>query len=416
MYYLYNNNINYKKILVNSLIILGITISIIIVIEVLLRLFFPQTLYGEPITGNNFSYMDEMLGMQYTPRARWQFFDPEYKVEYAINEHGFRDARNHLVPKSEDKLRILLLGDSFTFGQGVTYEQTWPVKTELMLENSGNHHIELVKAGVQGMDSRSEFILMKRLLKQLEIDVVVVGFLINDLYTNTLHGIEESNEIPIDHLDDEMINKNIGLKEEWSQTLKQVFIESSLSSEFHLLTLAKRMAISIDQVYCRLYIAAPNRGVWLKKKLSTEAIQKIKVTEIIFQKMARYLNSLGKKLIVVSIPQQFQVLCCEDSKKSLNIDVELYDRHFAQFAEQNDFTWITMLYHFASTNQDKNKLFYRLDGHLTPAGNDLVANVFLDKVLPTIQPFSKINASASDVLHLIDNGFESIIITGLLGW
>jgi lysophospholipase L1-like esterase len=380
MHHLKNKNINYwkKGFLVNALIILGITILIILVLEIFLRLFFPQNLYAERITGETFSYMDEMLGMQYTPRARWQFFHPEYVAEYAINEHGFRDARNYSTPKPEDNVRVLLLGDSFTFGQGVNYDQAWPVKTEKMLINQGNNSVELVKAGVQGMDSRSEFILLKRLLEKYQIDVVVVGFLINDLYTNSLYGIEESK-------DDELIDKGRRLEEEWSQTSKQVFMKGSLESEFHLLTLAKRMVISIDEVYCRLYIAAPNRGGWLNKELPKEAVEKLKVTEVIFQEMARYLNSLGKKLIVVSIPQQFQVLYYEDSQKSPSIDVELYDRHFTQFAERNHFTWITTLDNFARFNQDKSKLFYRLDGHLTPAGNDLVANAFLDEVMPIIQ-------------------------------
>lgn len=178
--------------------------------------------------------------MRYTPNARWHFKHPEYSVEYAINGQGFRDAEHHPVPKPDGELRVLLLGDSFTFGQAVNYEQTWPVIAEKLLSRSGKNHISLVKAGIQGMDTRSEFILMRRLIEDCECDAVVVGFLINDRYTNTLHGIKRHNEIIASvegngkiHDDGNQTAKN------WSATSMHTFVRANFASDFHLLNLAK---------------------------------------------------------------------------------------------------------------------------------------------------------------------------------
>ena len=376
-----------RKFVVDSLIIFGVTIGIILTLEVFLRLFYPQTLMGVPINEKVFSYLDETLGMQYVPGAKWHFSHPEYLVEYAINEHGFRDTNDHRSPNPEHKTRILLLGDSFTFGQGVNYDQTWPVLVEELLQKSGKSQFEFIKAGIQGMDSRSEFIMMQRLLEECQCDIVVVSFLINDLYTNTLHGVEINNiKSQTEGLDGESIDDKYNTSErEWYDTLQQVFLSRDNGSEFHLLTLAKRLAISVDEIYCRSYVAAPDRGKWLTTPLSDKVEKQLQITKNIFELMARYCLSLGKKLIVLSIPQQFQALCYERYKESPEIDVTLYDRYFTELAEENNFNWVSTHDEFVNINKDRDKLFYRLDGHLTPEGNEVVSQVFFNQIIPMIE-------------------------------
>lgn len=376
-----------RKVAVDSLIILGLTVAILLVLEGFLRLFLPQNLIGVAIKGKTLSYLDESLGMQYVPGAIWRLSHPEYKVQYTINERGFRDAKDHLNSKPDHKIRILLLGDSFTFGQGVNYDYIWPVLVEKRLDKAGKTQFELVKAGVQGMDTRSEFLLMQRLLDECQCDVIVVGFLINDLYTNTLHGIENSHIIPpTDEIKGNLtINKDMPSDKEWYNSLKQIFINRDTGSEFHLLTLAKRLAISFDEIYCRSYLAAPDRGEWLTMPISEKVKKQLHITEMIFKEMARYSRSQGKRLIVLSIPQQFQVLCYERYKSATEIDIAFYDRYFSVFAKENDFDWVWTLDDFVKAKLDGAKLFFRLDGHLTPKGNEVVSQVFVNKIVPMIE-------------------------------
>ncbi|MFQ5823660.1 MAG: SGNH/GDSL hydrolase family protein [bacterium] len=364
---------------------IGMSIAIIIVSEAFLRMFFPQNLVGTSIKGEQFSEMDEILGMRYVPGTRWYFTNPEYTVEYSINEYGFRDNKEHPVPKPEGTIRVLLVGDSFTFGQGVNYDQTWPVIVEKRLQESGNHHIDLVKAGIQGMDTRSEFILIKRLLEKYECDVVVVGFLINDLYTNTLYGSDENEVKSITNSSDgRILEKKKESADSWFKTAKQVFVRNDRKSNFHLLTLARRLAIANSKVYCNLYLAASNRRQWLTIPLPPKPAKKLEITKSLFEKIAAYCHSLGKKLIVLSIPQQFQVLYFDQSMKSQDIDVRFYDRYFTKIAKQKNFDWITTLDAFITSSYNKEELFYRLDGHLTLIGHQMVADVFLQEIVPML--------------------------------
>jgi hypothetical protein len=234
------------------------------------------------------------------------------------------------------------------------------------------------------MDTRSEFILMQRLLEKYQSDVVVVGFLINDLYTNTLYGIEANGEKAVTHNAEQRIVENqSAAAESWFNMARQVFIRNDREKTFHLLTLAKRTAIASGAVYCRLYFTASN-GDFLTIPLPPGPEKQLKITKVLFEKMAAYAQASGKKFLVLSIPQQSQVLCFEQSENSPIIDAAFYDRYFSDLATQHGFTWVTTLDAFQRSNHGQDKLFYRLDGHLTPAGNQIVAEVFVQKIVSLI--------------------------------
>jgi len=323
--------------------------------------------------------------MRYRPDAIWRFSHPEYDVKYSINEHGFRDAKPHPIPKPVGTTRVLLVGDSFTFGQGVNYDESWPVIVEKRIQDSGNNHIDLVKAGIQGMDTRSEYILMQRLREKYEYDMVIVGFLINDLYTNTLNGIEDSQEkARVGDVGQIMSNTSNGSVGGWAETAKRMFVDAGRNRSFHLLTLGRRIAIKSEAIYCKFYFVRADRGGFLTIPLSPVVQEKLRITTILLEKMVDYLDALGKKLIVLSIPQQAQVLCHEQVTESDGIDTAFYDRYFSDRAKEHGFTWVTTLDAFIKSNHNKNELYYRFDGHLTPAGNEVVAGLFLREVMPMI--------------------------------
>lgn len=379
-----------RKIITDIFLIIGITGIIILILEGGVRLFFPQTLRGEKLVGEKFSSRDEVLGYRYASGSKWRFLHPEYEVEYEINGDGFRDKKEYLMPKPDGIKRVLLIGDSFTFGQGVSYDKIWPVIVERQLEKAGYSHIELVKSGIQGLDTRSELILIQRLVEKYDCDIVVVGFLMNDLYTNSLHGIDALEETSLATSMEKISNGHIKdekkkAEESWSQTMKKVFIRNSWQRNFHLLILAKRFVLSNDAMYSKFYLSAPNRGEWVRMPLSEKPRRQVKVTETLFKRIADYCQSLDKQFIVFSIPQQFQVLYRDESEESSEIDIDFYDRHFMKFARENGFTWVPTLDTFTDSRFKNDELFYRLDGHLNPKGNEVAAEVFIQKVVPLLQ-------------------------------
>ena len=356
------------------------SIALIAALELTLRIFFPQTLVPTPIRGDRFSRPHQDLGMQYVPGAVWRFHHPEYTVEYAINEDGFRRPASSRPRPAGPNGRLLLLGDSFTFGQGVPYEATWGAVAEGLLRQRGMP-LDLVNAGVQGMDTRSELLMLRELAPRYRPDAVVLGFLINDLYTN----------VPLD-----TNSRPATRSTDWSRVRKEVFVRTGATQTFHLLQLARRIVTSNDALYTKLYLEAPGRGEFLRLPLSARPRDQLAVTEQLLSRFAAECRALGVPLIVLSIPQQFQVLHRVIHGAQVgDIDVAFYDRHFADLGRRVGFTWVPTLDALAEV-EEPARLYHRLDGHLTADGHAIVARVLADALNPSILRFRPATAPAPD--------------------
>ncbi len=94
------------------------------------------------------------------------------------DQRRMRYIENH-PPKRDDVFRILVVGDSYTFGTGMPEDQTYAALLEKRL--SETFTVEVVNAGVRG--NESEDILYGGLVPmmiELEPDLVVYGICLND--------------------------------------------------------------------------------------------------------------------------------------------------------------------------------------------------------------------------------------------
>jgi lysophospholipase L1-like esterase len=84
-------------------------------------------------------------------------------------------------PRPEGSLRILLLGDSVTFGYGLPESQTIGARLGARLADvTPGRALEIVNGGVPGYSSRQGLTLLERLGPRLSPDVVIVCFGFND--------------------------------------------------------------------------------------------------------------------------------------------------------------------------------------------------------------------------------------------
>ena len=121
-----------------------------------------------------------------------------------INKMGFRE-RNFDLKKPKGVFRILVFGDSLTFGVGVNKDHRYTELLETMLnlgkENSPESYVtgidrmlndkqyikkfEVINFGMPGYEADQERELMESVLKIVECDLVIVGFCCNDLNMTT---------------------------------------------------------------------------------------------------------------------------------------------------------------------------------------------------------------------------------------
>jgi lysophospholipase L1-like esterase len=99
-------------------------------------------------------------------------------VHLQINSLGFRGPEV-IQPKPADRLRLLVLGDSITMGEGVEDEETYVRRLELALRE-GTPGVDVVNGGVGDTGTREQIDLLKERGLALDPDVIIVGFYLND--------------------------------------------------------------------------------------------------------------------------------------------------------------------------------------------------------------------------------------------
>ena len=100
--------------------------------------------------------------------------------DISLNTEGFRD-REFSGTKPEGAFRVVCLGDSWTFGANVGQEQTYPRQLEARLrELFPERRVEVLNLGVLGYTSFQGLQLLKQRALQLDPDLVVIGFGMND--------------------------------------------------------------------------------------------------------------------------------------------------------------------------------------------------------------------------------------------
>jgi len=102
-----------------------------------------------------------------------------------INSDGFRD-REFSIQKPKGTYRIIALGDSMTFDWGLNIEDTWPKQLENKLNTLNNGiNYEVLNFGVPGYNTFGEVEMFKERGMKYNPDMIILGFLYNDIVNNT---------------------------------------------------------------------------------------------------------------------------------------------------------------------------------------------------------------------------------------
>ena len=118
---------------------------------------------------------DPKIGHEHTPGTNAHLMG----VDVAINADGLRNGDVE-VAKPSDVTRVLMLGDSITFGWGVPFDQTMSQVLERELNDRGGQLFEVINTGVGNYNTAMEANYFFRRGKAFAPDVVVLNYFIND--------------------------------------------------------------------------------------------------------------------------------------------------------------------------------------------------------------------------------------------
>jgi hypothetical protein len=120
---------------------------------------------------NPLKVLDDRLGWTYYANRRSD------KGLYCTKELGIRGScADGASSNRVDKYRIALVGDSFTFGQEVPYEESWGGR----LEESLKPDVRVLNFGVTGYSVAQAFLRYERDVRPLHPDVVILGVINSD--------------------------------------------------------------------------------------------------------------------------------------------------------------------------------------------------------------------------------------------
>jgi hypothetical protein len=133
---------------------------------------------------------DPELLIRYTPRGRRLVPGAHVRilkhrlsgldVDMQINSLGFR-ARELSPHKSPEEFRVLVLGDSITWGDYLLTDEVYVERAERLLNPSPDGRcVELINAGVGDIGTREEMDILEESGLAVQPDLVVVGFYLND--------------------------------------------------------------------------------------------------------------------------------------------------------------------------------------------------------------------------------------------
>jgi hypothetical protein len=301
------------------------------------------------------------------------------------NSQGFRD-RERSVERGSVRFRALAVGDSQTYGAGVTYDETFSALLESRLRGA-EPTAEVLNLGVPGWEPPEELHLLTVYGMQFRPDVVLMNFYVgNDVIRrrgayweqpivvagqsyyvhatgNRIHDLMSPDRWFLYHHMNYVIRIGTLSFNRWRQAAVQ---ESD-----HGITLRTRQGYlqELDERTDIYLVEEPDeiRLQW-EKTLRTLAGFK-QVTE-----------ERGGRLILVLIPDHVQVdqrlrgeFLAARGQAPSRFDFELPQRRLKDWGHANGVTTVDLLPAFREAGQAE-PLYFETDLHLTVAGHRCVAN------------------------------------------
>jgi lysophospholipase L1-like esterase len=112
------------------------------------------------------------------PNTDMRDVETDWDITYHSNSQGLRDDE-YTAAKPDGTIRIVVIGDSFTFGQGCQRGEIFPDLLEARL-NAAGYHAQVINVSHVGIGPESYFVLLQSIALKYRPDVVVLNTFGND--------------------------------------------------------------------------------------------------------------------------------------------------------------------------------------------------------------------------------------------
>ncbi|MCZ6594938.1 MAG: SGNH/GDSL hydrolase family protein, partial [Bacteroidetes bacterium] len=280
----------------------------------------------------------------------------EYHVELSTNSYGLRD-REYPLNKDSDTFRILILGDSYTFGWGVKIERIFPklVEQDLNLEYT-KPRVGVINCGVYGYGTQHQYKFMRKYGYRLKPDLVIIAM-------DFLHDIRKNNADYYYFDADKIVRGSTSCFAQRSRAITQYIPFSSfLRGHSHLF---RYVGENIQKLY--------NHANSHKKPNANKEIDKKKYdldnTINLFRRLHNELAQKGIEFAIVILPEFNTLIKVEPFDKKLLFS-------FEEFLSNEPIPYLSMQEIF-ERRSNRAELTFEYSHHFNSSGHRFIAQQIL---------------------------------------
>jgi hypothetical protein len=290
----------------------------------------------------------------------------EFSVEVRTSSGRLRS--RELAPDG-GPVRVLVIGDSFTFGWGVEEAERYSEVLAGLLDAAGRP-VEVVNAGHWGYTFDQQYLLLRELLPRLRPRMVIQGVHPGHVPTLQGHHLELS---PAGELVAAR-NEAITIDERGALRFRSDWLERPPLG-LRLFGIAARAVLNR-----RLARSQMTRELSLYDPASTLFEREWGISRDVLRLTGRLLQAEGLPWVVALIPRDFQVSPEEwnSAAPPSGLDLELPTRRMAALLEGTGARVVDLLPDFR--RQYSPQLYFKMDPHWAPAGHALAARALLPAV------------------------------------
>ena len=307
------------------------------------------------------------------PNVHTTYGEPEFQNFVVHDSRGFRsqEVADH---KSDDRIRILVLGDSFAWGVGVENDETFSAVLERL-----DPRFEVINTGTNGYGTSQQLRLLEEEGLALDPDIVIVAFFWNDV-ANSYKRTPPAYALEGDAL-------------RYTPPAPAV---SALAKPERRPKLRRRLGRVASRTYT--YRLVSDRGKILRYRVKHALGVPLEETEFVgdeereeawrlelalLREIDRVSRDSGASTLIAIIPDQVQI---QTDMQVLGLDEDDYavQERLLEFGARSGIAVLDLLPALRTAYQtDGVPLYYRWDRHLNRLGHERVAREILREIEAT---------------------------------
>jgi len=291
---------------------------------------------------------DKDIGLIHVPFLKGSEYRPQnYDIKFENGDDGFRITNKGKLPDFVNK-KIMLVGDSFTYGKGVNDHETFAYRLQTALIKDS---VEIINAGVEGRGTDHALRSYQFYKDKYQPNTVIYFAHYNDLADNIRD--EYYTVVNDSTLTSKTFEKLTGGTKE---KLRKSKTYNWLISHSHFFSLLKAVLVNVMM---------PDQIVTYEADVNMTQAEKL--TAMYIEQMRKEVEADGRKFLVYYIP------AINDIDARIKGGQTEQEAFFDNYFRDKNITFYNLSADFIDSGETNIlKHFYLLEGHWNPNGHQLV--------------------------------------------